>query len=77
MHPAVFVRKDVFMIKEIRTPKGRLYGTLDVSTYTIITIDGKNIRQTPLPKEGCTLLYKAGNSPPESIVIPSQDSLQS
>jgi len=39
------------MIKEIRTPKGRLYGTLDVRTYTIITIDGKNIRQTPLPKE--------------------------
>ncbi len=65
------------MTKEIRTPKGKLYGTLDVCTYTITTIDGKNIRQTPLPKEGCTLRYKAGDSPPEAIVIPSQDSLLS
>ena len=65
------------MTKEIRTPRGKLYGTLDVRTYTITTIDGKNIRQTPLPKEGCTLQYKAGNSSPEVIVIPSQDSLLS
>ena len=36
------------MTKEIRTPKGKLYGMLDVCTYTITTIDGKNIRQTPL-----------------------------
>ena len=60
------------MTQMIRTPKGKLYGTLDVKTYTIITVDGKNIRHTPLPRGGCTLLYKAGESPPETIVIPPQ-----
>ena len=77
MHPAIFLERMLFMTKEIRTPKGKLYGTLDVHAYTITTIDGKNIRQTPLPKEGCTLRYKAGNSLPEVIMIPSQDSMLS
>ena len=65
------------MTKKIRTLKGKLYGTLDIKTYTIITVDGKNIRYTPLPKEGCTLLYQAGESPPEAIVIPPQKNINS
>jgi len=64
------------MTKELRTSKGKLYGTLDVCTYTLTIIDGKNVRQVPLPKEGCTLRFQAGDSQAETIVIPSQDSLQ-
>ena len=29
---------------EIRTPKGKLYGTLDVRTYIMTITDGKNSR---------------------------------
>ena len=57
---------------EIRTPKGKLYGNLDVQTYVITIIDGQNIRQIPIAKTGCTLLYTAGRSPPEVICVPPQ-----
>jgi len=57
---------------EIRTPKGKLYGNLDVQTYVMTITDGQNIRQLPIAKTGCTLRYTAGRSPPEEIRIPPQ-----
>lgn len=60
---------------QIRTPKGKYYGDLDVTTYTLITKDGRNIRHTPIPKEGCNLLFTAGDSPAEEVSIPPQQQL--
>ena len=60
---------------EIRTPKGKYYGDLDVSTYTLTTKDGRNIRRTPIPKGGCILQYIAGESTVEKIAIPPQQQL--
>jgi hypothetical protein len=60
---------------QIRTPKGKLYGTLDIRTYTMTVIDGKNTRRFPVPRDGCELSYKAGDSPSEVISLPSQSRL--
>lgn len=60
---------------QIRTPKGKYYGDLDVSTYILITKDGRNIRRTPIPSKGCTLQFIAGDNPPEVVVIPPQSQL--
>ena len=60
---------------EVKTPKGKYYGDLDVATYTLSIKDGRNIRQTPIPKEGCFLRYTAGDKPIEVIVIPPQKQL--
>jgi len=60
---------------EIRTPKGKLYGILDIKSYNMTITDGRNIRQFPVPREGCTLCYKAGNNPEEVIVIKPQRSI--
>ena len=57
---------------EIRTPKGKLYGTLDVQTYVMTVLDGKNLRQFPIPKVGCRLWYRAGNNPLEEVTIKPQ-----
>ena len=59
----------------IQNPKGKYYGELDVLTYVLTTRDGRNVRQTPIPKEGCRLKYTAGDSPTEVITIPSQQLL--
>ena len=60
---------------QIKTPKGKYYGDLDELTYVLTTKDGRNIRQTPLPKDGCQLRYTAGDSPTEVVVIPPQSQL--
>jgi hypothetical protein len=54
---------------EIRTPKGKLYGTLNPHNYVMTITDGKNSRQFPVPKEGCRLWYTAGNGLTEEIII--------
>lgn len=64
------------MQHEIRTPKGKFYGVLNINTFVMTIIDGKNTRQMPLPKEGCSLSYQAGNSPVEVITIPAQSVFQ-
>ena len=60
---------------EIRTPKGKLFGTLEEKSYIVTTIDGHNVRQFPVAKSGCCLRYTAGRSPTEEIVIPPQQDL--
>jgi|GEM_PF-4746962 len=57
---------------EIRTPKDKLYGTLDLNTYIMTVLDGKNIRQFPIPTEGCRLWYREGNNPLEEVTIQPQ-----
>ena len=60
---------------EIRTPKEKLYGTLDVKTYIMTVNDGKNVRQFPVPKQGAMLWYTSGRSPTENVEIPPQQVL--
>ena len=57
-------------MKEIRTPNGRLYGTLNEKTYDLHIKDGKNVRIIPVPQMGWTFQYIAGDSPPEKVYIP-------
>ena len=51
----------VFLLEEIRTPKGKLYGTLDTATYMLQIKDGSNIRLIQVPPEGLALQYISGN----------------
>jgi hypothetical protein len=63
-------------MKEIRTPKGKLYGTLDVRTYVLHIKDGGNVRLIQVPPEsGLKLQYISKNDPPEDVCIPSMDKL--
>jgi len=62
-------------MEPIRTPKGKLYGTLDVSTYVLHIKDGTNIRLIRVPPEGLELQYISGNGQAETIYIPPKESL--
>jgi len=57
-------------LKEIRTPEtNKLYGILNLHTYTLSIKEGKITRIIPIPKDGITLQLICGDTF-EEIVIP-------
>jgi len=62
-------------MKPIRTPKGKMYGTLDTSSYVLHIKDGSNVRLIKIPPEGIELQYISGKGQSETIYIPPKDSL--
>lgn len=61
-------------MKPIRTPKGKLYGMLDETTYILHIKDRGNTRLIQVPPGGLTLQLIAGDGQPETIAIPPQGS---
>jgi len=59
----------------IRTPKGKMYGTLDERTYMLHIKDGKDKRIIQVPNEGLKLIYITGADHVEKINIPPKQSL--
>lgn len=57
----------------ILTPKGKLYGMLDVRTYALHIKDGTNVRIIQIPTTGITLQYITGDKPPEEVNIPPRN----
>ena len=57
-------------MKQIRTQKGKLYGTLDLINYILHIKDGVNTRRIQVPPGGLTLQFIAGNGQAETIAIP-------
>jgi len=55
---------------EIRTAKGKLFGTLDTDKYLLHIKDGRITRTIQIPRSGLTLEYMAGGGVPEKIRIP-------
>jgi len=70
-----FVKKGGKIMEPIRTPKGKMYGTLDKSTYVLHIKDGPNVRLIKIPPEGIELQYISGKGQAETIYIPPKDSL--
>lgn len=62
-------------MKPIRTPKGKMYGMLDVKTYRLYIKDGKDERVILIPTEGQKLLYITGGNQTEEIYIPPREKL--
>ena len=58
----------------IRTPTGRLYGTLNLESYTLKIKDGSTVRSVQIPADGTKLEYSARDQQPEVIHIPPKES---
>jgi len=61
-------------MEPIRTPKGKLFGTLDKSAYILHIKDGSNMRLITVPPDGLELQYLSGNGQSETIRIPPKES---
>lgn len=59
----------------IRTPKGKLYGTLDIATYILHIKDGSNTRLIKVPSDGLELQYISRNGQAETVYIPPKGEL--
>ena len=60
-------------MESIRTPKGKLYGTLDISAYVLHIKDGSNMRLIKVPPEGLELQYISGSGQAETVYIPPKE----
>ena len=56
-------------MKQIRTSKGKLFGTVDNMTQSLCIKDGNTLRFINIPQEGLKLQYLSGSGPPETIFI--------
>ena len=54
---------------DIRTGKGKLFGTVDADAMFLHIKDGKNIRMIKIPPDGLMVQYASSTDPPETIYI--------
>jgi len=62
-------------MQPIRTAKGKLYGTLDMTSYVLYIKDGTNFRLVKVPHEGLELQYISGNGHLETVFIPPKEAI--
>ncbi|GHU76778.1 hypothetical protein FACS1894188_09820 [Clostridia bacterium] len=58
------------MLKDIRTPRGKLVGKLDERTGTLSIKDGSKITLIEIPPSGLRLQFTLGDGVPEEVYIP-------
>ena len=57
-------------MSEIRTPNGKLVGTVDEQTGTLHIKDGKKTTVIEIPSTGLSIRFSSGNGAPEAVYIP-------
>ncbi|GHU94910.1 hypothetical protein FACS18949_01460 [Clostridia bacterium] len=57
------------MLKDIRTPRGKLVGKLDERTSTLSIKDGSKVTLIEIPPNGLRLLFSPGDGVTEEIYI--------
>ena len=55
---------------EVRTPKGKLVGTVDVRTSTLYIRDGKKITMIEIPNSGLKIRFASAIGAEENVYIP-------
>lgn len=57
------------MHEEIRTPRGKLIGTLDERTSVLTIKDGKKLTQIKIPPSGLSILHTFSDGVTEEVFI--------
>lgn len=57
-------------MREVRTPKGKLVGTVDTRTNTLHIKDGKKTTSIEIPSTGLRIQYNTGIGESEEVYIP-------
>jgi len=57
-------------MEQIRTPRGKLFGTLDNESYELTIKDGTIVRIIQIPFEGIKLVYSSRDNYSEIVCIP-------
>ena len=58
------------MLKDIRTPRGKLVGKLDERTSTLSIKDGNKVTLIEIPPNGLRLQFTPGDGVTEEVYIP-------
>ena len=57
-------------MSEVRTPNGKLVGTIDVQTGALHIKDGRKTTVIEIPETGLRIRFSSGNGAPEAVHIP-------
>ena len=57
-------------MSEVRTPNGKLVGTIDEQTGALYIKDGRKTTVIEIPATGLRIRFSSGNGAPEAVHIP-------
>jgi len=58
-------------VREVRTPNGKLVGTVDYQSNSLHIKDGKKTTMIEIPDNGLKIRFVSGNGTAEEVFIPS------